>query len=1258
MSKEFYFDIPTRAFHSYSKRKIAEKKGVKEAVEVSKVEDGYFLHLQSEHSLRRASMTLREMFQRAKDLSAKKIVLTEYQTMSSCIEAYDLMMEYQIPISVGTEIKVHWKEKQNELEGNMLLIPVDKKGYGIIGKILSEGSQGSEESSGSVSGGILRKWLAPGSCGHLHVMVTTGGTDGILFNLLKTIPEAEELLVMVQREKKKLMQQNESSQLSDKERILQKNIDESSSTREKMQYRKAFRESKRLQKREEKYKKLEKEERRLLRFLEQKELVVRQAATFCDDMAELSGKENFYVELCCHGRPDEKDVLPLIVRAAGSHQLLSAEEARYSENSREDKRRQELQAGDRRGKQKGFQGDFSIRPMYNIIKQLGKILPGEVLSRCEEGMRKCCERSEVFSPPEGTHYPVFPGEDGKTRLQSLVSAKKEERYPDCRGWTKKHEKRLQEEMNIITKMGFSDYFCIVEDLVGFIHDMEKKEQDRACYIGPGRGSAVGSLTAYILGITSIDPVKEELLFTRFLNPMRVTAPDIDLDIAPEIYERVMRYMREKYGEYAICAISTKMRMGALQALEYAGAVHEASGQLIQAMKNMVSETGNLKESEKLKQFAAKNKKAEKILGDAYLLEGRRSGTGQHPSGVVLSDTANISSRIPLMFNEHTGQWMTQFDMEEVERMGLLKLDLLKLRTLDVITETLRIIGKNVDLSRIPVMPEVFQRIFGQGETVGVFQLESDGMRRLLKEFQPTDMRDLTLLISIYRPGPLQYADKIIRSKREGRAKQYPSEKLNRILKDSYGYPVYQEEIMQIFHEIGGLSLEEADIVRRAIAKKDTELLETYRTRLVSGLIREGIARQQAQKIWSELLEFGKYSFNRSHAAAYAKLAYITAYLKCYYLRAYLCALFNHSEKDRIPILVSECRRDGIRVLPPDLALSEGRFLVTEDGNIRFGLCGIKGMSAAAVSKIETERQQKPFSSMKDFLQRGYTDNKTTDLLILSGAMDGWTSNRKGLMAWYPTAYKYLQDLIREKELHGMSEKAILLQNRFLTSIQNVAGPSFSREELDTIEEKVLGFCLSSRLNKVYVRVSKKYPDIKRIAELSLGENRVFGTIQNLRILKRKRDGKEFAAFVFSDDESEVEAVCFADRYEKLAHLLKDGKICVIRGKIVESDQESLSREKLIVQDMLQLKTSYGAITISIPTVTECENLILFLKECRTEKGTAVFLRDRLTGHTYKVPFPVSEEVWRIPWNKDYFPFREEKEQKDKKAQSTIIKKAA
>ena len=239
-----------------------------------------------------------------------------------------------------------------------------------------------------------------------------------------------------------------------------------------------------------------------------------------------------------------------------------------------------------------------------------------------------------------------------------------------------------------------------------------------------------------------------------------------------------------------------------------------------------------------------------------------------------------------------------------------------------------------------------------------------------------------------------------------------------------------------------------------------------------------------------------------------------------------------------------------------------------------------------------------------------------------------------------------------------SEKAILLQNRFLTSIQNVAGPSFSREELDTIEEKVLGFCLSSRLNKVYVRVSKKYPDIKRIAELSLGENRVFGTIQNLRILKRKRDGKEFAAFVFSDDESEVEAVCFADRYEKLAHLLKDGKICVIRGKIVESDQESLSREKLIVQDMLQLKTSYGAITISIPTVTECENLILFLKECRTEKGTAVFLRDRLTGHTYKIPFPVSEEVWRIPWNKDYFPFREEKEQKDKKAQSTIIKKAA
>lgn len=1161
------------------------------------------IHLQSEHSLGRGSMTVRELFQRASQMNIKRVIITEFQSMASCMEAYDCMQEFGITACVGVEAKFCCPTNRMKAEGTLLLLPKDLIGQRIISRALSDSYK--EDGSIGFDRALLEQWFGPQSEGHGHVMATTGGAEGILVQLLEDSIQTQKDLETVQSRKRKLDEL------------------ETDEGRSAVESRKHLKERRALAI----------QEKQLKRKISSIGQIQVNAARLCTELARIFGHENFYVEMVCHQDAMEKEILLLLAEAVGEFQLLIADEAKYADCTKEERRRQflikKLAAAD--GQEGEQTGTYHMRSFETVIHSLQKILAPEIIQRGIEGRIRCCNACIPISFSDENHYPVFPGENGDVRLRRLVEAGIQRCFPWKKEWNRQYEERLRDELEVISKTGFADYFCIVEDLVRYVKELERQARTGAYYVGPGRGSAAGSLVCYLLGITTIDPIKDDLLFSRFLNINRITAPDIDIDIAPQIYEKVIDYAKKKYGVEAISAISTKMRMGALQALELAAGVHKASPQLLQTMKDCLSDIaeGGLRDSEQLKRFAQKNKKSAIIMADAVLLEGRRIGTGQHPSGLVLADVTDIRERTPVLFNARTGNWMTQLDMTEVERSGLLKIDLLKLRTLDVISETIAQMKKPLHPDRLTVETEVFKEL-AIGHSVGVFQLESAGMRNLLCKLRPESLEDLTLLISIYRPGPMQYADQIVQTKNRQGIRQWNSKKLNAILHSSYGYPVYQEQLMQIFHEIGGISLSETDFVRKAIAKKNGKALEPYQNRLLEGLVQDGMTSSQANGFWKELLEFGRYAFNRSHAAAYARLAYITAYLKYHDPAAYLCALLNHSDKNRIPVLIAECRKYHIDVLPPDICKSESRFVLYGPKTLRFGLSGIKGLGSAPIEKIMVARKERPLVSMKDFLERAFEDNRSTDLMVQAGVFDCWAINRSQLLTWYPKANQYLGAYRKEQQKDRNPQLAKLYRQRFLQSVLPAAQPDPLKKIL-AYEKQVLGCCLSKSPMHAYQAVLRQNKTWKSISDVLPGANILIGTVENLKVIHRKKDGKEFCIFTLQDDAAELEAVCFADVYERMKENIGEHKVI----KAVGALKEEQGRQKFIIQDVESLEPVYEPVTISVPSITAWKGLRPILKQYIEPEGSKLLIQDRTSGDIYQAPFRVGS-LQALEWNQEFY----------------------
>ena len=637
-------------------------------------------------------------------------------------------------------------------------------------------------------------------------------------------------------------------------------------------------------------------------------------------------------------------------------------------------------------------------------------------------------------------------------------------------WDEAHEERLQHELKVIKKMGYVDYHLVVKDIcdigkkmgvvpqnaVEFVPSFDFNIVDRwikknhynvGVGIGPGRGSAVGSLVCRMLHITNIDPLKYDLLFERFLNPERVSMPDIDTDVSSSIRPLVIKYLKWRYGEDAVCSIATELLYGAKNAIQMAG--RERAAQLFDKTEDKDSKIREYRNNITLKisdavpdepgisladcdeDFKANldmsNPEINTVIERAKLIEGKIYGTGVHAGGVVISDNDNINDYLPLAWNEEKQVWAAQCNMIKVEEKGLLKMDILGVSTLDCISDCIQMIQKykniSIDINKIEFEEEVFKFIYSTGLTNSVFQFESGGMKNMLKEFKPTCFEDLIILVACYRPGPMQYLEDIIAIKNGKKRVSYKHQMLEPILSKTYGATVYQEQVMQIFQTLAGYSLGGADLVRRAMSKKKTEKLEIERTafiygdaeRNIEGCVARGISKEIANELFDEMMEFAKYAFNKSHATAYALVSYQTAWLKYHYPVYYLCSMFNNKPQDKYEPIIEDCNNFNIKLLPIDINSSYYDFVV-EGNAIRYGFKGIKGIGEGLKSEIERfcdNRNERKYSNFRDFLIRnivigekksGLTYSIIKQNLLLNmiyvGAFDCFTKDRYELASYF------------------------------------------------------------------------------------------------------------------------------------------------------------------------------------------------------------------------------------------------------------------
>ena len=729
---------------------------------------------------------------------------------------------------------------------------------------------------------------------------------------------------------------------------------------------------------------------------------------------------HFYIELQYHGMKEEKYVMPLMLKLADETNtpIIASNDAHITDSTVQSvEARRLIRFNFFKKSEKITESDrqLYIKSDEELINELACVIPQE---RAQEavGNLHLLEQCHVVFPQEN-HYPKV--KEGRSFLELLQQAREEKIC--CGKWDDAHEGRLQHEIKVIQSMGYVDYhmvvehFCRIGRLLGKVPEERRDEIcqhfadleewiqtegfDTGVGIGPGRGSAVGSLVCYLLGITNIDPLEHDLLFERFLNPERVSMPDIDTDIASGIRPILIAYLRWYYGENAVCSIGTVTTYGAKAAIQLAGRdradqlygndkegkrryLREVTYPVSDLVPDAPGTTMESCEQDVLKRIESSDEMM-LIWNRAKLIENCVSGTGIHAGGIIISDNDNVNDYVPLAWNEEKQVWVAQCDMIKAEEKGLLKMDLLGLNNLDIENQCLHLIkqyqGIGVNLDTIPFEDEIFTEIYGKGNTNNVFQVESDGMKRMLREFQPACFEDIILLVAAYRPGPMQYLDDVIAVKKGKKKVSYRHPFLEPILSKTYGAVIYQEQVMQIFQKLAGYSLGSADLVRRAMSKKKIDKLEKERKafingdadRKIDGCITRGVDTETAEKIFDEMMEFAKYAFNKSHAAAYSLVSYQTAWLKYHYPKEYLCALFNLKNQDKYGSVFQDCDLYQIKLLPPDINSSYYDF-VLEGECIGYGLRGIKGIGEAdreIVDRICIERRNGPFTSFSDFLLR-------------------------------------------------------------------------------------------------------------------------------------------------------------------------------------------------------------------------------------------------------------------------------------------------
>ncbi len=883
---------------------------------------------------------------------------------------------------------------------------------------------------------------------------------------------------------------------------------------------------------------------------------------------DLFGEDNFYLELHDHGIPEQKivnEALLEISRAEGIP-MVAANDVHYL--SKSDAKVHDvllcIQTGktvDETDRMKFDSEEFYFKDAEEMDK-LFSSYPDAVSNSLRIAER--CNVEKDFTERYLPEYHLPEGKDPDCYLQELCDEGLKKRYKVV---TPEMEERLQYELRVIQQMDYSHYFLIVWDLIEYARQAK-------VIVGPGRGSAAGSLVAYSLGITNIDPLKYSLLFERFLNPERISMPDIDIDFCDDKREKIMQYVCEKYGQERVAQIITFGTMAARAAVRDVGralaipyAEVDRLAKLIPVEVKMTIKKA-LEQSREL-QSLYQEEPYRHLLDTSMAVEGMPRHASTHAAGVVIAEEPLINF-VPL-YKTTDSTVVTQFPMNTLEDLGLLKMDFLGLKTLSIIGEALENIekrhGTEIDIDQIPLDDSKTYQLLSQGATTGTFQLESTGMRSVLRELMPNKFEDIIAVVALYRPGPMEQIPVFVKSKHGKRDIKYAHPVLEPILNETYGVIVYQEQIMEIAARMAGFTLGQADLLRRAIGKKKMEILDEQRQLFINGCAGNGYSKDLAAEIYDLILKFASYGFNKSHAAAYAMIAYQTAYLKANYAVEFMAALMTvyYSNSDKVALYIEDCRRMGLELLPPDINESDKHFTPVGENRIRFGLAAVKNVGMGAIESIVEARQGKPYISMRDFVSRvdlRSCNRKVLESLVKCGAFDSLGGHRAQYLAILEDALAQGQSVQRERENGQMSMFSLMedsVQEELLTDRLTDIEPYSDKERL-SLEKEIIGLYISGHPLDPYRIVLENMPGLIPCAELSgAGDNRhvkIGGIIIAVRRLYTKKN-KEMAFVRLEDLTGSVELVIFPDLFENLSHLLVEDNMLIVEGRTDLKEEEEI-----------------------------------------------------------------------------------------------------
>ncbi|TFG35696.1 MAG: DNA polymerase III subunit alpha, partial [Parcubacteria group bacterium] len=783
---------------------------------------------------------------------------------------------------------------------------------------------------------------------------------------------------------------------------------------------------------------------------------------------EIFGKGNFYLEIQNHpNSPEQKLANKEIVRIAKKYDipLVATNDIHYLKS--EDAEAQDLLMLINTGANINDPDrlslktdDFSMKTPDQMIEEF-KDFP-EAIENTQVIAEKCDFKFEL-GKVKLPKYDVPSGKTPEDYLEELCREGLKKRFGE--NPSQEVMDRFNYELSVIKQTGFISYFLIVQDFVNWA-------KSKRIVVGPGRGSVGGSLVAFLLNITNIDPLKYNLLFERFLNPERISLPDIDLDFADRRRDEVIQYVAQKYGRDKVAQIITFGTMAARAALRDVGRALAYTYSYCDRVAKMIplgmSLDDTLKKVSEFRTLYESDAEAKKLIDFAKKLEGVARHASTHACGVVISNSS-LSESVPLQHpTQDDESIVTQYEMHSIEDLGLLKMDFLGLKNLTIIEDTLariyKVQGFNLELETIPLDDKKTYRLLQKGETVGVFQLESDGMRRYLKQLKPSDFEDIIAMVALYRPGPMQFIPDYIAGKNKKKKVEYLHSRLQPILESTYGIAVYQEQVMRIARDLAGFSLSEADVLRKAIGKKIRKLLMAQREKFIEGMKKNKIDENIALQIWYWIEPFASYSFNRSHAAAYAMIAYQTAYLKIHFPVEFMAALLTSERNDveRISVLIGECKKMNLEVLPPDINESFNYFGVVPNKNqIRFGLSAVKNVGSGIVETIVEERKANgPYVSIEDFIARISSkdlNKKSMESLIKAGSFDRIAERNQLLL----NLEKLLESSRENLKIKNNGQRGLFEGMNFNNSIKMEAVVPASEKEKLGWEKELLGLFISS-----------------------------------------------------------------------------------------------------------------------------------------------------------------------------------------------------